>query len=674
MAARQQQSAMSLADRVVSWFSPEAALRRVQARRVLGYYEAAKPDRLRKGRRETGGPNEAGQRAGMTLVQLARHLEQNYDLARGVLNTLVTNTVGANGIGVEPQPRRADGTIDDALARELMRLWQNWGEVPEVTRQHDWESCQRMAARTWFRDGEVFAQLLAGTVPGLDHSTKVPFSLELLEPDYVPVTMMATSPQMVVQGVGLNTWGAPTVYHVLKVVQDGLTVGYSQTTAQTKQIGAANMLHVKAVDRIRQVRGVSVFASVLNRFDDLKDYEESERIAAKIAASMAAFIKKGNGDLYNPDDADGQPRNMKFRPGMVFDDLRPGEEIGMIDTNRPNPNLETYRSGQMKAIAAGTGPTYSSIARTYDGTYSSQRQELVEGYAAYAVLSDEFVGRFVRPTYKRFVAVAVASGVLRVPPGTQLDTLADAMYVPPQMPWIDPLKEAKAWGELEDRCYVSGPEVIRKRGGNPMDTLEQQARWLKVKDAQGIPANAAQPQVPEADAPEAQARVRLTEAQARLAQAQEAAETARTAHAEAVAAARVEVERQRLALVQAELAESAARRAAADANVHKFAAEAAWHAASTEAVQARAALDVAQAQASAEQRGVEVQAQLELLRAQAEQARQEADARAQAMAEAQAQARELHALATQEARHRARAAAVDVEAAESALAELRGGA
>lgn len=27
---------------------------------------------------------------------------------------------------------------------------------------------------------------------------------------------------------------------------------------------------------------------------------------------------------------------MKFRPGMVFDDLKVGEEIGMIDTNRPS--------------------------------------------------------------------------------------------------------------------------------------------------------------------------------------------------------------------------------------------------------------------------------------------------------------------------------------------------
>jgi lambda family phage portal protein len=271
-----------------------------------------------------------------------------------------------------------------------------------------------------------------------------------------------------VQGVQLNAWGAPVLYNVLK----GLPTHGASTlyVGQTKGIAAANMLHVKAVDRIRQVRGVSVFASVLNRFDDLKDYEESERIAAKIAASMAAFIKKGSPDLYNPESS-GEPRQMKFRPGMVFDDLRPGEEIGMIDTNRPNPNLETYRDGQMRGVAAGTGPTASSVMRKYEGSYS-----------------DEFVGRFVRPVYKRFVATALAAGLVRVPQGVRPETLADALYVPPQMPWIDPLKEAKAWAELEDRCYVSGPEVVRKRGGNPMDVLEQQGRWLREKEAAGVPA------------------------------------------------------------------------------------------------------------------------------------------------------------------------------------------
>lgn len=490
----------SFIDRAVAYFAPGAAVRRAHARSVLAAYEAAKPSRLQKGRRASASANEDVHRAGSTLRQLARHLEQNYDLAAGVLNTLVANVIGPQGIGIEPQPRNADGSVNDALARQILNLWKDWSKNPEVTRQHDWPSAQRLLARSWFRDGEVFAQAIAGLVPSLDHRSRVPFSLELIEADYVPfdlntlASVAANSNSAlgtITQGVETNTWGAPIAYHVYK--QDPAAGGVIGSGA-TKRMGADRVLHLKAITRIRQVRGVSVFATVMNRFDDLKDYEESERIAAKIAASMAAYIKKGDASLYNPAETDEGQRAMKFRPGMVFDDLRPGEEIGMIDTNRPNPNLETYRSGQLKAIAAGTGPSFSSIAKTYDGTYSAQRQELVEGYAAYGILSAEFISRVSRPVYEQFVAVAVASGQIRIPAGLDANTLTDALYVPPAMPWIDPRKEAEAYAILEDRCYVSGPEIIRKRGGNPLDTLEQQGRWMREKAAEGVPANAASPQ------------------------------------------------------------------------------------------------------------------------------------------------------------------------------------
>ena len=496
----EKKSHFTVADRVVAWINPVAAIKRAQARSVLAYYEAAKPSRERKGRREMGSGNAAVLRAGGALRQTARHLEQNYDLALGVLNTLVANVVGANGIDVEPQPRKADGTIDDLFAREILELYKAWSLSPEVTRQHDWASTQRLICRTWLRDGEEFTQMISGSAIGVGHASRVPFSIEMLEADFVPMEMNSTAPSRIVQGIEINAWGAPSGYHVFKndPTDGGSMIGVA---GNTKRVPADRMLHIKNVHRIRQMRGVSVFASVLNRFDDLKDYEESERIAAKVAASMAAFIKKGDPALYEPE-TDGQPRQMKMRPGMIFDDLRPGEEIGMIDTNRPNPNLETYRSGQLKAIAAGAGPTFSSIARTYDGTYSAQRQELVEGYAIYATLSNEFIGRIVRPIYEQFIAVAVASGALRVPPGTRLESVDDATYMPPSMPWIDPLKEVKAWAMLEDRCYASGPEIIRKRGGNPIDTLEQQARWLREKADNNIPVNAEMPQ--DAPAPAAE--------------------------------------------------------------------------------------------------------------------------------------------------------------------------
>ena len=472
-------------DRLIGWIAPAAAVRRAQARSILAYYEAARPDRLRKNRRATASVNDDVQRAGLPMRQIARQLEQNYDLAVGVLNTLVVNIIGAGGIGVEPQPRQQDGSIHAVLARQLMELHKEWRKRPDVTGQYDWASAERLLCRAWLRDGEVFAQLIAGAVPGLVHGTRVPFSVELIEADYLPSDLNRPG---IVQGVEINAWGAPLAYHLYKTDPTDSSA-YAAGGYETKRVSADRILHLKNAHRIRQVRGVSVFASVLNRFDDLKDYEESERIAAKIAASMAAYIKKGAPDLYNPDgqDGGGAQRQMQFRPGMVFDDLRPGEDIGMIDTNRPNPNLETYRSGQLRAIAAGTGPTFSSVARKYDGTYSAQRQELIEGYSVYATMAAEFIARISRPVYERFVQAAIASGAIVLPPDVRPETVADATYMPPAMPWIDPKKEAEAFSILEDRCYVSGPEVIRKRGGNPMDTLEQQGRWLREKQAEGVP-------------------------------------------------------------------------------------------------------------------------------------------------------------------------------------------
>lgn len=476
-------------DRAIAWFAPGIAARRARYRQVLAYYDAATPSRLRKGRSAPGTGNLAVERAGKNLREQARYLEQNHDLARGILADLVQKTVGPNGIMCEPQPTMADGEIHDVFAGQLLALFKDWSMHPEVTFQHDWASAQRLLARSWFRDGEVFSQLLAGAVPFLDHGTTVPFSLEMLECDLVPLDYSGTG---IAQGIECNAWGRPRAYWtLLQPPGDIFGPGVSVLPSQVKRIPADRMLHAKMIDRIRQLRGVSIYATVLQRLDDLKDYEESERIAAKVAASMAAYIKKGMPDQYEPDTSKetGTPegmRDMKFRPGMIFDDLRVGEEIGTIDTKRPNANLLTYRQGQLRGAASGTGTAYSSIAKSYDGTYSAQRQELVESWAAYATLAAEFTNAIVRPVYEAFVAIAVASGAVKVPRDVVPASIDDAIYIAPQMPWIDPEKEMKSWTGSEAAVYVSGPEIIRRRGGSPRDVLIQESRWRRQLETAGI--------------------------------------------------------------------------------------------------------------------------------------------------------------------------------------------
>lgn len=477
---------MNPIDRFVEYFAPVAGLRRRLAR---ASYEAAQTSRVRKSRHRTESVNAVVQRDGPKLRAHIRWLEQNHDLARGAIRLLVNNTVGPVGVGVEPQPRRADGSIHTEYATALREAWTDWQRQPEVTGRFSWSKTQRMIARAWFRDGEAFVQELVGAVPFLNHGTRVPYSLELLDADMFPLEFNDTA-KGVRQAVERDAWGRPRAFWAYKSdPTEGMRL---PTVSDLKRIPAERVMQLATFDRIGQVRGVSEFASVLLRLDDIKDYEESERIAAKIAARLTAFIKKGSPDMYDPDrdrilrDAAGQPvpREMRLEAGTIIDGLAIGEDIGMVETNRPNPNLVTFRQGQLRAVAAGIGASYSSLSRDYNGTYSAQRQELVEQWVHYATLTDEFTGMFVRPVWESFVLAADLSGIVPRPRDVTQVLADDALFVGQSMPWIDPIKEANAWKDLVRAGFASEVEVMRKRGVNPRDVLAQIGQFRKeARDA-----------------------------------------------------------------------------------------------------------------------------------------------------------------------------------------------
>jgi lambda family phage portal protein len=476
-----------LVDRIIGWFSPRTAFERQKYRNALALYEAAQPSRLRKFSRDSSAPNALVQRGAYHLRNQARHLEQNHDIARGILRVLVDNVVGPSGIGVEPQPRKADGTIHAEYAAQLREAWRDWCQKPEVTHLHSWAKVQRLAVRSWMRDGEMFAQTITGTLASLDHGTRVPYSLELFEADMVPFDYQG---DRIAQGIERNTWGRPVRYFVYKRHPGEI---YGATTANDiKAITADRVLHLAARDRIGQLRGVSEFASVITRLEDIKDYEESERVAAKIAAMLTGYVKRGSPELYDPQnvprDAQGNPlpREVDLRPGAIIDSLAIGEEIGLIDSNRPNTNLVGFRQGQLRAIASGVGASYSSISRDYNGTYSAQRQELVEQWVHYACLADDFVAMFVQPVWQQFVMAANLSRIAPMPRDVVPERADDCLFLAQSMPWIDPLKEANAWEKLVQAGFASEVEVARRRGVNPSDLLEQISTYRQQVKEKGL--------------------------------------------------------------------------------------------------------------------------------------------------------------------------------------------
>lgn len=469
-------------DTYLAKMHPETQLRRAQAKRILALYEAAKPTTLRKQSRDATGGNTWVANAGNNLRNQARYLDANHDLAKGVLTALVNNIVGANGIGIEPQPRLMTGEIDDKLADDLLKYFKDWCNNPECTFTYDWATAQRQLCRSWLRDGEVLTKSLMGNVPFLNHGTEVKFTLEMLESDFCPMNY-SDYDKNIIQGIQVNAWGKPTNYYLFKNHPGEINV-YNNSALDLKTVSSDYINHLRIRDRIGQLRGVSVFASVMTRLDDIKDYEESERIAAKIAASMCAYVKKGQPDMYSePDD---EPRELNMRPGMIFDNLATGESIDFLDPKRPNTALVQFRQAQLKAVASGTGANYSTISRDYEGSYSSQRQELVEGYTNYQTLSSEFINGIVKPVWKSFVSMAIAQNLVKIPRNMDMLSLDDALFISPSIPWIDPLKEIKGNNEGERALLVSGPEIIRRSGKNPRDVVEQESRWRKLLKDKGL--------------------------------------------------------------------------------------------------------------------------------------------------------------------------------------------
>lgn len=475
---------MGFFEKTLGAISPGWAASRARNRLRLQAYDAAAPSRLHKAKRESRSADTAVFAAGTSLREQARWLDENHDLVIGLFDKMEDRVIGANGIHVEPQPLNLDGNLHADFASQLSALWAEWSVRPEVTGMFTRPEAERLLLRSALRDGEVFTQLVRGNVPGLQHSTSVPFSLEMLEADYVPFSLNSTAGQQIRQGIIINDWGRPTGYRVYKNHPGSLS-GFN---TEFKTISADNMLHLAQRKRLHQLRGISLIHGVITRLSDIKDYEESERVAARIAAALGFYIKRGDAQSLGDEGDFSEPGGKRFfdiSPGMIYDDLQPGEDLGMVESNRPNVHLHEFRNGQMRAVAAGTRGSYSSIARDYNGTYSSQRQELVESFEGYSVLQQWFVGQHSRPVYRAWLAMALLSGVT-IPPDVDCKSLYNALYLGPVMPWIDPGKEAEAWKAIVRGGAGTEAEWTRARGKNPQEVKRQRLRETEFNRENGL--------------------------------------------------------------------------------------------------------------------------------------------------------------------------------------------
>ncbi len=473
---------MDLIGALFPGFKARYLLKRAQLAAAQRLYNAAGTSQYHPRRGDNRSGNAVMEHARERLANWARHLEENTDLAGGVLNDLSDRVVGT-GITVEPQIRDRNGELLADLNATVARAWADWGRTPEVSGVVPWGELQRLLFRSLIRDGDVLFKHLRA-VATFNYRSPVPYVLDPLEADFLPFDL---TDDRITHGIERDQWGAITAYHILRTHPGEYLVPLSPATLalDTIRIPATEITHLRTSRRLGQLRGVSIFHACMHRFQDLHDYEESERLAAKIAASFSAVIKKAPdmpGNLIRSQTDTGE-RNLEMTPAMIFDDLLPGESIETINSNRPSNALGDYRSQMLRAVSAGTDARYSTIARTWESSYTAMRQETVSLKPSAKRLQEYFVARCVRLVYEEFLKLAELAGTLDFGRANRL-TMFDAEYGGPAEEWVDPLQETQADDLKVKARFESRQSVQRRRGLDPrrMDAeLEADQTLRKMK-------------------------------------------------------------------------------------------------------------------------------------------------------------------------------------------------
>lgn len=330
-------------------------------RRAAKQQPQAKYDAAGNGRRIASWrpPSSGPQRATENLQRIrdrARDAGRNDWTGESAAQKWSTNLVG---VGIRPRFKR----IPEGPRRQyLVDLWDDWSKVADADGILDFYGLQTLGVRAWLESGEVFLRLrprqAAAPLP-------VPFQVQLIEADYVPIFDATAWPGMtegntIQQGIEVNNYGRRMAYWMFAQHPGDRAFGQAPSPGSLIRIPASQVRHIFEPKRPGQMRGVSQLAPVLTRVRMAGNLEDAVLDRQQLANLFVSFITKAMpddwGDLIT-DPTNGLPahydtsgRPMQAMEPGTSQELLPGEDVKFANP----PEAGVAHSDYMRTVHMGT--------------------------------------------------------------------------------------------------------------------------------------------------------------------------------------------------------------------------------------------------------------------------------------------------------------------------------
>lgn len=428
-----------------------------------------------------------------TMRARARSLVRDASYAKRAKVLVVNNVVGT-GIGMQAQVKTNAGKLNARVNEDIERAFEEWcsADSCHTGGRLSFKNLERALMAQVFEAGEVFVRKHYRPFG----RSRVPFALELIEAERLADEFMSAylgpaNGNEVRMGVEVDRFHRPIAYFIRERHPSEFRFGNSGSHL-VERVPADQIIHLAVVDRWPQTRGEPWLHTAIKVLNHANGYTEAEIVRARSQAHMPGAIETPQDTAsFGEPQPDGSAE-MQLEPG-VYKRLNPGEKLHQPPPTAPNSQLEPFMRYLLREIAAGTGPSYSSLSRDYSqGTYSSERIAALDDRDLWRFFQAWFIGDFRQLVHIEWLRQSVLSRAIESIPVEQyaLDSrkFEAVRFKPRGWSWVDPTKEVAAYKEAVICGFTTVTDVIAATAGGAdiEDVLEQRESELKLMEEKGL--------------------------------------------------------------------------------------------------------------------------------------------------------------------------------------------
>lgn len=354
-------------DRVVGYISPQAGLKREQARLAqeqIRDYNAASRGRRRGNllNRSTSAAREVS-RAADRLAGVSQELVRNNPLAQRIKMIMASNVAG-DGIRVD-----ITGS-NQRVNTDFTNYFEGWANTTacDFDGHYNLFGLQWLAIATVVESGGVLVRF------HINNALRYPLSIQLIEQTYLDTTMDTQNDGdggQIIDGIQYDKAGQITHYHIL-IDNNGTNTDGTPTRRSYRR--GDEMVHIFRKERPGQHLGVSWLAQVathLDRYDTLQDAKVTQQ---QIAACLAVIVTEANTALGSKTDT---PMIDRVEPGMI-EYVGAGSTVTTVTPPRADDSA-SFITELKNDIAVGAGLNYQQLTGDYSKfNFASGRMGKIE--------------------------------------------------------------------------------------------------------------------------------------------------------------------------------------------------------------------------------------------------------------------------------------------------------